>query len=69
MKSTLLRILSGGALALALTTALTAGAVAASSDTTEPTGNSGAPGDMAPGCAEIVTLLSAQYGVRNRLLG
>lgn len=69
MKSTPLRILSGCALALTLTIALTAGAVAASSDTTEPTGNSGAPGGTAPGCAEIVTLLSARYGVATAYLG
>lgn len=35
MKSTLLRILSGGALALALATAVTAGAALATNDTTE----------------------------------
>ena len=69
MKPTPLRILSGGTLALTLTIALMAGAVAASSDTTEPTGNSGAPGGTAPGCAEIVTLLSAQYGVATAYLG
>ncbi len=68
MKSTPPQILSGGLLALALATAVTAGAALATTDTTEPTGDSAAPGELAPGCAEIVGLLSAQFGVATAYL-
>ena len=68
MRSTPPRILSGGVLALALAAAGTAAPAAASTDSTEPTGNSAAPGDLGSGCAEVVGLLSVQYEVATAYL-
>lgn len=53
------RISSLGFLAIALVTVTSAGVVSATTEPADPA-SSAAPGEMAPGCAEITTLLNAQ---------
>jgi hypothetical protein len=57
-----MRIISIGILAFALGAATSAGIASATTEPVDPA-SSAAPGDMAPGCAEITALLDAADGI------